>query len=77
MLGMMHKRVLGKCHPFFSHPIPWYAERFPEGKGRDHNKQLYGHWCEVSADPFFFFVYECAQVRSSSIGTRLADSSGM
>ena len=49
VLGLLHKRVLGKCHPSFELLLPWYTERFPEGRGHGHNKQLYGHWVEISA----------------------------
>ena len=48
LLGLLHKRVLGKCHPSFELLLPWYSERFPEGRGHGHNKQLYGHWCEIT-----------------------------
>ena len=48
MLGMLHKRVLGKCHPSFARLLPWFTERFPEGRGHGHNKALYGHNCEIT-----------------------------
>ena len=48
LLGLLHKRVLGKCHPSFELLLPWHSERFPEGRGHGHNKQLYGHWCEIT-----------------------------
>jgi hypothetical protein len=47
VLGLLHKRVLGKAHPTFEKLLPWYTERFPEGRGRGHDKQLYGHNCEI------------------------------
>ena len=54
MLGMLHKRVLGKCHPSFEHLLPWHADRFPESTGSGHSKRLYGHWCEATAHPVLF-----------------------
>ena len=48
VLGLLHKRVLGKCHPSFEILLPWYAQRFSEPRGLGHNKQLYGHWVEIS-----------------------------
>jgi len=54
ILGLLHKRVLGKCHPSFELLLPWYAERYPEGRGHGHNKQLYGHWVEISAHPALY-----------------------
>ena len=54
MLGMLHKRVLGKCHPSFEHLLPWHADRFPESTGSGHSKRLYGHWCEATAHPALF-----------------------
>ena len=54
MLGMLHKRVLGICHPSFERLLPWFTDRFPEGRGHGHNKALYGHWCEVNAHPALF-----------------------
>ena len=47
-LGLLHKRVIGKCHPAFDRLFPWYSDRFTEGRGRDHKKQLYNHWVEIS-----------------------------
>ena len=49
ILGLMHKRVLGKCHPTFQQLLPFYTERFPEGRDRGHSKQLYGHWVEINS----------------------------
>jgi len=48
ILGMLHKRVLGLCHPSFDRLLPWYSSRFSEARGLGHSKQLYGHWVEVS-----------------------------
>jgi len=49
ILGLLHKRVLGKCHPVFNRLLPAWTERFPEPRGRGHNRQLYGHWVEISS----------------------------
>jgi len=54
ILGLLHKRVLGKCHPSYEQLLPWYVQRFPGGRGHGHNKQLYGHWVEASAHPALF-----------------------
>jgi len=48
ILGLLHKRVLGQCHPSFDRLLPWYSTRFTEARGHGHTKQLYGHWVEVS-----------------------------
>ena len=48
ILGLLHKRVLGLCHPSFDRLIPWYNARFNAPRGHGHNKQLYGHWVEIS-----------------------------
>ena len=47
MLALLHKRVLGKCHPSFERLLSWWSERFDEAGGLGHNKKLYGHWAEV------------------------------
>jgi hypothetical protein len=54
VLGLLHKRVLGKCHPSYNLLLPWHTERFPEGRGHGHNKQLYGHCLEISAHPALY-----------------------
>ena len=48
ILGLLHKRVLGLCHPSFERLLPWYSSRFEPSRGHAHNKTLYGHNCEVS-----------------------------
>ena len=49
VLGLLHKRVIGKCHPSFQRLLPWYAERFSEPRSMPcHTKQLYGHNVEIS-----------------------------
>ena len=47
VLGLLHKRVLGKCHVSFENLLPWYSQRFDIPRGFGHNKQLYGHWVEA------------------------------
>ena len=54
ILGLLHKRVLGLCHPSFERLLPWYSSRFEPGGGHGHNKTLYGHNCEVSHCPGLF-----------------------
>ena len=49
VLGLLHKRVLGKSHPNYEKLLPWYSQRFSEPRGYGHSKQLYGHWVEISA----------------------------
>ena len=49
ILNLLHKRVIGKCHPAFELRLPWYSQRFPEGRGFGHSKQLYNHCVEISA----------------------------
>ena len=49
VLGLLHKRVIGKCHPAYERLFPCYSQRFPEGRGFGHNKQLYNHFVEISA----------------------------
>ena len=49
VLGLLHKRVLGKCHPSYEHLLPWYSDRLSNDPRPRHNKKLYGHWVEVSA----------------------------
>ena len=49
VLGLIHKRVLGKCHPTFERLLPWYAERFSTPRSMPcHSKQLYNHNVEIS-----------------------------
>jgi hypothetical protein len=54
ILGLLHKRVLGLCHPSFDRLLPWYSSRFEPARGHGHNKTLYGHNCEVSHCPGLF-----------------------
>ena len=47
ILGLLHKRVLGKCHRSFDKLLPWYSQRFDTSRNFGHDKQLYGHWLEA------------------------------
>ena len=47
ILGVLHKRVIGKSHPIFQQLLPFQRDLFQEGRPGDHNKQLYGHMWEV------------------------------
>ena len=48
VLGVLHKRVIGKCHPSYNRLLPWRSDRFPEPRELGHSKQLYVHSVEVS-----------------------------
>ena len=54
ILGLLHKRVLGKCHPTFERLLPWLSSKFPDFRTHAHNKQLYGHWAEITAHQTIF-----------------------
>ena len=47
VLGLLHKRVLGKCHPIFQKLLPFHADVFGSLRPNEHNKQLYGHVLDV------------------------------
>ena len=47
ILGFIHKRVLGECHPSLQNLLPWYRDQFGHVYAGKHNKQLYGHNREV------------------------------
>ena len=49
ILGMIHKRVLGQCHPSLNHLLPWFSDRFGEPDRHRHTKQLYGHALECKS----------------------------
>ena len=42
ILGLLHKRVLGKWPPSFEVLLPWYSQRFSEPRGRGHDKHFHG-----------------------------------
>ena len=48
ILGLIHKRVLGLCHPTFEELLPWYGQKVNIPRGFGHNKQLYDHRMEVT-----------------------------
>ena len=54
ILGLLHKRVLGQAHKAFERLLPFYSQRFEEPRGFGHNKQLYGHWFEVTRYPSLY-----------------------
>ena len=54
ILGLLHKRVIGKCHASFEQLLPWYSHKFDVPRGIGHNKQLYGHWLEATQHPALF-----------------------
>jgi hypothetical protein len=54
-LGLLHKRVLGKCHLVFETLLPWFSQRFPDETILGHNKKLYGHWGEISNHNALFY----------------------
>ena len=54
ILGALHKRVLGLCHPSFVKLLPWHRDRFPEDSSDGHDKKLYGHRLEAKFHPALF-----------------------
>jgi hypothetical protein len=55
ILGLLHKRVLGKCHPMFERLFPWLSSRFPNFRTHGHTKQLYGHWSEIMSHTSLYY----------------------
>ena len=49
ILGLLHKRVLGKAHPSFDKLLPWLLEHTGSQRQDRHTKQLYTHCQEVVA----------------------------
>jgi len=49
ILGMIHKRVLGECHPSYEELLPYFSQRFGRDLQNRHSKQLYGHCNEIVA----------------------------
>ena len=47
ILGVLHKRVIGKAHPIFQQLLPFHRDLFQAGRANEHDKQLYGHMWEV------------------------------
>ena len=54
ILGLMHKRVLGECHPVFSQLLPFSADVGQSIRPDGHDKQLYGHLHEVDFQMVMF-----------------------
>ena len=48
ILGLLHKRVLGKCHPSFETLLPWQSDQIHAEWRQRHSKQLYGHNMEIT-----------------------------
>jgi hypothetical protein len=47
ILGLLHKRVLGKAHPIFQRLLPFHRDVFGSLRPAEHDRQLYGHILEV------------------------------
>ena len=54
ILGLLHKRVLGKSHPVFEKILPFFVQIFGELRPGEHNKQLYNHFLETQYQPQLF-----------------------
>ena len=52
ILDLLHKRVLGQCHPSFDRLLPWCDANTRRGFG--HNKQLYDHSLEATQQPALY-----------------------
>ena len=52
ILGLIHKRVLGKCHPSYDRLLPF--SQVNSTRANAHDKQLYGHWCEITSHQALF-----------------------
>jgi len=48
ILGLLHKRVLGKAHPVYQKLLPFHSEVFGSLNPAQYRFQLYGHSREVS-----------------------------
>jgi hypothetical protein len=49
ILGLLHKRVLGLCHPAYDRLLPWWPEESRGDRGaHGHSKQLYDHNQEIT-----------------------------
>ena len=47
ILGLLHKRVLGKSHPIFQRLLPFHRDIFGSLRPAEHDRQLYGHIMNV------------------------------
>ena len=54
ILGLLHKRILGKSHPAFKQLLPRYFEDPDSAPPGRHDKQLYNHCHEVKAQCTLF-----------------------
>ena len=55
ILGMLHKRVLGLCHPMFQTLLPFCSDVPGCDYQGNHNRALYGHLHEVKFQLVLFF----------------------
>ena len=44
---MLHKRILGLCHPVMEELLPTWQQRFGHDRADKHSKQIYGNFLEV------------------------------
>jgi len=54
MLGLLHKRALGLCHPDYEVLLPWFRTHYGFVVAGRHDKQLYNHALEVTAQVGLF-----------------------
>ena len=54
ILGLLHKRVLGKAHPIFESLLPFHFDVFGNFRPGEHRKQLYNHICDMYFQPELF-----------------------
>ena len=78
ILGLLHKRVLGKAHPVFQELLPFHNDVFGslrEGVG-EHTKQLYGRELEVHKQfalydrSIFVMVYKYNKLPQEVVDTK-------
>ena len=55
ILGLLHKRVIGECHPMFSTLLPFCVEMGQPTLPGGHDKQLYGYLHEARCQLALFF----------------------
>ena len=80
ILGLLHKRVLGKCHPVFQQLLLFHRDYFGSLRPYEHDKQLYAHVFEVTRQyalhdhSIFAMVYvynrlpqECVDIQNVSL----------
>ena len=49
VLGLLQKRVLGKCHPSSDRLMPWYSDCLSDDDRPGHDKPIYTSWVEICA----------------------------